>query len=101
MSAVSVHDASTALSRPIDRAPAGEEIIVTRKGEPAVKLVPVAEKRRPCGSGALRGELRVPERFFDPLPDEVEAFHGKEGREAAERPAGSSWRRRGARGARS
>ena len=100
MSAVSVHDASTAPSRPIDRALAGEKIVVTRKGEPVARLVPVAEKRRPRESGALRGELEVPDGFFALLPGEVpEAFHGEEGREAVERPAGFSWRRRDARGA--
>lgn len=72
---VNVHAAKTNLSRLIDRARAGEEIVIARNNEPAVKLVPVnhAEPRRQRGS--LEGEVVVPDSFFDPLPpDELEAW---------------------------
>lgn len=54
----------------IERAEAGEEVVITRGDKPAVKLVPVAvmhPKRKP---GAYKGELEVPDSFFDPLPEE-------------------------------
>ena len=76
MANVSVYNARAEFSRLIERALAGEEIVITKRGKPAVRLVPVAQdqpKRRP---GALEGKLTVPESFFDPLPDEIiDAFY--------------------------
>jgi prevent-host-death family protein len=76
MANVSVYNARAEFSRLIERALAGEEIVITKRGKPAVRLVPVAQdqpKRRP---GALKGKLTVPESFFDPLPDEIiDAFY--------------------------
>ena len=43
MSAVSVYDARAGLSRLIDRALTGEDVVITRKGKPVVRLVPVEE----------------------------------------------------------
>jgi len=70
MMIVNVHAAKTQLSKLIERAIAGEEIVIARDSEPAVKLVAVqkAEPRRQFG--ALKGELVVPDEFFEPLPDD-------------------------------
>jgi len=76
MPIVNVHAAKTNLSRLIERACAGEEIVIARNNEPAVKLVPVdhAEPRRQRGS--LEGEVIVPDSFFDPLPpEELDAWN--------------------------
>ena len=42
-----VHDAKTQLSKLIERARAGEEIIIAKAGEPMVQLVPVESARLP------------------------------------------------------
>ena len=65
---VNIYDAKTQLSRLIDRATSGEEIVIGRSGKPLVRLVPVedAAPRRP---GLLKG-LAVPDALFDPLPDD-------------------------------
>lgn len=67
---VNVHAAKTQLSKLIERAIAGEEIVIARDSEPVVKLVALekAEPRRQFG--ALKGELVVPDEFFEPLPDD-------------------------------
>ena len=68
MSTVTIHQAKTNLSRLIEKASAGEEIIIARGSKPVAKLVPVGEvkgKRRP---GALKGKLIVGPEFFQPLP---------------------------------
>jgi prevent-host-death family protein len=64
---VNVHDAKTNLSRLIDRAHAGEEIILAKAGKPYARLVPLegAGPRRP---GLIQGS--VSDAFFEPLPDE-------------------------------
>lgn len=77
MSAVNIHEAKTHLSRLIDQAMAGEEVIIARYGKPLVKLVPIAgkPKRR---LGLLAGKIRVPDDFDAPLPDEIlAAFEGR------------------------
>ena len=70
MPIVNVHAAKTNLSRLIERACAGEEIVIARNNEPAVKLVPVHHDEPRRQRGSLEGEVIVPDSFFDPLPPE-------------------------------
>lgn len=69
MKTFTIHHAKTNLSQLVERACNGEEIVISRGPQPVVRLVPIAERkgRQP---GALRGKLRVPPGFFDPLPTE-------------------------------
>ena len=76
MATISVYNARAEFSRLIERALAGEEIVITRRGKPAVRLVPVEEARKPRKPGALKGLFEVPDEFFEPLPHDVlEAFY--------------------------
>jgi prevent-host-death family protein len=65
---INLYEAKTQLSRLVDRAAAGEGIVIARAGKPIVRLVPVeaAGPRRP---GMLKG-LATPDALFDPLPDD-------------------------------
>lgn len=65
---VTVTQAKAHLAELIDQSVAGDEIIITRQGEPVVTLVRVAEPRRRMG--VLAGDLVVPDEFFDPLPED-------------------------------
>ena len=67
-----VHEAKTRLSQLIDRAEAGEEIVIARANKPVVKLVPVAPrpKKRIAGLGAGKGRYWMSPDFDAPLPDE-------------------------------
>jgi prevent-host-death family protein len=65
---VNLYDAKSQLSRLIDRAAAGEDIVIARSGKPIVRLVPV-EDALPRQPGLLKG-LAVPDALFDPLPDD-------------------------------
>ncbi len=69
---VNIHEAKTHLSRLVDRAHAGEEIILAKSGKPYAKLVPFSE------SGARRPGLahgRLTKEFFEDLPeDELRAW---------------------------
>jgi prevent-host-death family protein len=77
MAEISVYEAKTQLSKLLDRAVAGEEVVITRNGRPVARLVPALRKRSPRKLGALRGKIRVPEDFDAPLPDDVlDAFEG-------------------------
>jgi prevent-host-death family protein len=66
---VPIHEAKAHLSKLIERARAGETIIIARGKRPMVKLVPV-EARIGRRFGAMRGRARVSEAFFDALPEE-------------------------------
>jgi len=69
---VNLYDAKTQLSRLIDRAAAGEDILIGRAGKPIVRLVPV-EDASPRQPGLLKG-LAVPDALFAPLPDDEQAL---------------------------
>lgn len=78
MRTVNIHAAKTQLSRLVEAAAAGEEIIIAKSGKPMARLGPLVGSPRKRRLGALAGKLRVPEDFGAPLPDEViEAFEGR------------------------
>lgn len=75
MKVVNIHAAKTHLSRLIEEACAGEEIIIARDAEPVVRLVPVHKAAAKREFGVLKGRLIVRDEFFEPLPaDEIEAW---------------------------
>jgi prevent-host-death family protein len=80
METVNIHAAKTQLSRLVDAAAAGQEIVIARAGKPVAKLVPLAgpETKSRRVLGALAGRLRVPTDFDAPLPAEVlDAFEDR------------------------
>jgi prevent-host-death family protein len=54
---VNMHQAKSSLSRLVERALAGEDVIIGRNGEPLVKLVPVLKERKPRVPGRLKGKV--------------------------------------------
>lgn len=71
-----VHEAKTHFSKLIERAHAGEEIIVAKAGEPWAKLVPYAKPRpirRKPGGLNLNGSLDF-DLFLEPMPEEDLAY---------------------------
>jgi prevent-host-death family protein len=74
---VSVYDAKTNLSRLLDRAAGGEEIVITRNGRPVAKLVAATAARKPRKLGMLKGRIRIRKTFDAPLPNDVlDTFEG-------------------------
>jgi prevent-host-death family protein len=75
---VNVYEAKTHLSQLLDRAAAGEEIIIARAGRPVARLVALAEpSSRRRVPGAWHGKVSIaPD--FDELPAGAEAaFQGE------------------------
>ena len=66
----SVHSAKTHLSKLIERAEAGESIVIARGKIPAVRLVPVKSVPPRRKFGAMKGRAHVTRAFFSPLPDD-------------------------------
>lgn len=70
MKTVTIHQAKTNLSRLIEKACKGEEVIISRGSEPVARLVALADTKGRRQSGSLKGKLRVGPEFFEPLPPE-------------------------------
>ena len=69
MEQINVHEAKTHLSRWLERAHNGEEIIIAKNGQPYARLVPLESGGRRT-LGFLRGNFEVTEAFFEPLSEE-------------------------------
>jgi len=67
MPKVNVREAKAQLSKLVERAHRGEEIIITKGGKPCARLVPL-ESLLPRKGGWLAGKLG--KKFWEPLPDE-------------------------------
>ena len=79
MGHVNIHAAKTHLSKLIDQAIAGEEVVIARAGKPVVKLVPIEAPTPRRVFGQLAGKLNVRDNFDDPLPDDLLALFEGEG----------------------
>ncbi len=78
MKVTNIHDAKTHLSRLIERAAAGEEVIIARAGKPVARLIRYDEDRPPRQGGQWRNQVRIADDFDAPLPDDVQsAFNGE------------------------
>jgi prevent-host-death family protein len=72
-----IHQAKTHFSKLIERAAAGEEIVIGKAGKPVARLVPYKEAAPERKPGSMKGKIRIA-RDFDELPDDVlAAFKGE------------------------
>ena len=72
-----MHDAKSNLSRLVDQAAAGKEIIIAKAGKPVARLVPLATARpAPRKLGLLAGKYDVPDDIDTPFADEIERMFG-------------------------
>lgn len=73
---VNVHEAKTHLSRLLEQAHAGQEIILAKAGKPYARLMPLAPEPLRRQAGRLAGKLDAA--FFEPLPEaELNAWEGR------------------------
>ncbi len=68
---VSLYQAKTQLSRLVDRASEGEEIVISKSGRPRARLVPLENTRVLRVPGKGKGKWRVGKAFDAPLPAAV------------------------------
>jgi len=71
MLTINIHEAKTHLSRFVEQAAAGEEIIIAKAGKPIAKLVPLHPRPQRRKLGIAAGVFTVPDDFDAPLPDDV------------------------------
>lgn len=71
MAKFNIAEAKSRFSELVDRALAGDEVIVARDNTPLLKLVPLAKpgRRKP---GTAKGQIQMAPDFDAPLPDFAE-----------------------------
>jgi prevent-host-death family protein len=78
MKAFNIHEAKTQFSKLVDRAAAGQEIVIAKAGKPVAKLVSidakVTKEKRPRKIGLFEGKYNIPDDFDAALPDDVLAL---------------------------
>lgn len=78
METVNIYEAKTKLSQLVDKAAAGEDIVISRNGKPLVRITRLDPEKRRVTFGLLKGRIKVPRDFDAPLPDGVLAsFRGR------------------------
>jgi prevent-host-death family protein len=80
MTTVNLYEAKTNLSKLVERAAGGEEIVIAKAGRPLARLVPLAKSKstRPRELGLFAGQVVMGEDFDDPLPEDMmAAFRGE------------------------
>ena len=74
--AVNIHEAKTHLSRLVERAEAGEEILIARAGRPVARLVPLQARTQARRPGRWRGKVRMAPDFDQTDAGLMDAFEG-------------------------
>ncbi|MBK6629838.1 MAG: type II toxin-antitoxin system Phd/YefM family antitoxin [Betaproteobacteria bacterium] len=73
MKQVNIHEAKTHLSELIAAAEAGEEIVIARANQPAVKLVAVGGRPGASAFGCMKGTIRFVGDVVSPLGESWDA----------------------------
>jgi len=69
---VNIHEAKTHLSRLVEEAASGQEIVIARNGRPVARLVAIDAAPRPRRVfGQMKGKIWIADDFDDPLPDDL------------------------------
>jgi prevent-host-death family protein len=77
MTKVNIHEAKTNLSKLLEKAMNGEEVVIAKAGEPMVRLVPIKKETEKDWFGMDEGKIWMAD-DFDELPDDImAAFYGE------------------------
>jgi prevent-host-death family protein len=79
MQTVNIYEAKTQLSKLVDLASSGTDVVIARNGKPVARLTGLSPKeKRNIRFGALEGKGWIAEDFDAPLPDDLLAlFEGR------------------------
>jgi prevent-host-death family protein len=76
MKTVNIQAAKTHLSRLVEEAVAGHDIVLAKAGRPLVRLVPVQADASPRKPGAWKGKVRMAQDFNAEDPRIIAIFEG-------------------------
>lgn len=69
MHQVNIHEAKTHLSKLIQEAIAGEDVIIAKGNKPVVKLVALSSQKLQRQLGTAKGKITMTDDFDEPLDD--------------------------------
>ncbi len=72
---VNMHEAKTHLSRLVERAEHGEEIVIARAGKPAARIVPLEASPGPRKMGGWEGKVWIADDFDETPEDLIDLFY--------------------------
>jgi antitoxin (DNA-binding transcriptional repressor) of toxin-antitoxin stability system len=77
---LNIYEGKTHLSRYLEKPKKGETILLCKRNEPIAEIRPLpSQPTHKCPIGLAKGQLTIPNEFFDPLPEEIiEAFHSQQ-----------------------
>jgi len=75
MHITNISEAKAQLSALVEKAMAGEEIIIGKAGKPVAKLIRYERSEEPRRPGALKGKIKIAE-DFDDLPEDIARAFG-------------------------
>ena len=72
---VNIYEAKTQLSKLVDLASSGTDVIIARAGKPVARLTTLEQpKKKPIVYGLLEGKGWIADDFDDPLPEEIQKY---------------------------
>ncbi len=75
---VNIYEAKTQLSKLVDLASSGTDVVIARAGKPVARLTSLNHEKRPLRLGLLEGKGWIADDFDAPLPDDLLAqFEGR------------------------
>ena len=75
---VNIYEAKTKLSKLVDLASSGTDVVIARAGKPVARLTSLKKEKRPLVPGLLEGQGWIADDFNAPLPDDLQAaFEGR------------------------
>lgn len=77
MQKINIHQAKTQLSKLIEKALVGEDVVIAKAGKPVAKLVAYKEPLKPRKLGLLKGKIHVPDNFDDEDEEINKLFYGE------------------------
>jgi prevent-host-death family protein len=75
---IDIYHAKIQLSRLVDQAAGGQDVLISRAGKPVARLTRLEEVKRRVRFGLLKGSMKLAKDFDAPLPKDIqERFEGR------------------------
>jgi prevent-host-death family protein len=71
MTVVNIYDAKTRLSKLVEEAASGNDVVIARGGKPVARLTRLDAPKRKLKFGILKGKIKLSEDFDAPLPSHI------------------------------
>jgi antitoxin (DNA-binding transcriptional repressor) of toxin-antitoxin stability system len=71
MTTINIYEAKTQLSKLVEQAASGTDVIIARGGKPVARLTRLQTPQRKIRFGLLKGKVKIAKDFDAPLPDDV------------------------------